>query len=233
MPDTSKPTRSTPKAEATQTRILDSALDLFRRRGYDQATMRDIAAEAGVSLGSAYYYFESKADLVMAFYERASIEMGEPIVAAMAGGGSLEERLHGIMAAKFAYFLPNRAFLGALFRYAADPQDRLSPFSVETRHIRERDQGYFQQALEASKVDAPKDLAPHLPKLLWLYQMGLILYWIYDRSPEQHRTRALLAKSLAFVVSGLKLASFPLLRPLRKKIVELLLIAEGEEESHA
>ena len=67
MPDTTKPTRSTAKAEATQTRILDSALDLFRRRGYDQATMRDIAAEAGVSLGSAYYYFESKADLVMAF----------------------------------------------------------------------------------------------------------------------------------------------------------------------
>ena len=66
-----KQTRSTAKAEATQTRILDVALDLFRRHGFDQTTMREIAAQAEVSLGSAYYYFDSKEDLVMAFYDRA------------------------------------------------------------------------------------------------------------------------------------------------------------------
>ena len=60
--------KSTKKAEATSARILDVALDLFRRGGFEQTTMRGIAAEAGVSLGSAYYYFESKEHLVMAFY---------------------------------------------------------------------------------------------------------------------------------------------------------------------
>lgn len=62
-----KTVRTTEKAEATRTRILDAALDLFRSQGFDQTTMREIAAEAGVALGSAYYYFESKDALVMAF----------------------------------------------------------------------------------------------------------------------------------------------------------------------
>ena len=106
----------TKKAEATSARILDVALDLFRRRGFEQTTMRGIAAEAGVSLGSAYYYFESKEDLVMAFYERAIEAMAPRMEAALAGATSFEERIAAIMAVKFEYFQSNRSFLGALFR---------------------------------------------------------------------------------------------------------------------
>jgi hypothetical protein len=80
---------------------------------------------------------------------------------------------------------------------------------------------------ESRDVRAPKELAPHLPKLLWLYQMGLILYWIYDRSPGQRQTRMLRKKSLALLVTGLKLSGFALLKPLRSKIVDLILLAEG------
>ena len=72
------------------------------------------------------------------------------------------------------------------------------------------------------------NLAPHLPKLLWLYQMGLILFWIYDRSKSQRRTHQLREKSLGLLVTALKLARFPLLRPLRRKVVELVLAAEGD-----
>ena len=222
-------TTSTKKAEATRARIVDVALDLFRRQGFEQTTMRGIAAEAGVSLGSAYYYFESKEDLVMAFYERAIEAMTPRMEAALAGADSFEGRIAAIMNVKFEYFRPNRSFLGALFRHAADPQNRLSPFSDATRQIRERDQVYFTRAIEAKsgEVRVPEDLAPYLPQMLWLYQMGLILFWIYDRSPNQRRTQQLLEKSLALMVSGLKVARFALLKPLRLKIVELIVLAEG------
>jgi AcrR family transcriptional regulator len=226
---TSQMTTSTTKAEATRARIVDVALDLFRRQGFEQTTMRGIAAEAGVSLGSAYYYFESKEDLVMAFYERAIEAMTPRMEAALAGAVSFEGRIAAIMNVKFEYFRPNRSFLGALFRHAADPQNRLSPFSDATRQIRERDQVYFTRAIEAKsgEVRVPEDLAPYLPQMLWLYQMGLILFWIYDRSPDQRRTQQLLEKSLALMVSGLKVARFALLKPLRLKIVELIVLAEG------
>ena len=216
------------KSEVTRTRILDVALDLFRSRGFEETTMRIIAAEAGVSLGSAYYYFQSKEDLVMAFYERASEAMAPRLEAALAATASFEERLAALMAVKFEYFQPSRTFLGALLRHAADPRNRLSPFSKATRHIRERDQMYFAGAIAASRdVQAPDDLTPHLPVLLWLYQMGLILYWIYDRSPGQRQTRSLREKSLSLLVSGLKMSRFALLKPFRSKIVDLIVLAEG------
>jgi AcrR family transcriptional regulator len=216
------------KSEATCARILDVALDLFRSRGFEETTMRGIAAAAGVSLGSAYYYFRSKEDLVMAFYERAIEAMAPRMEAVLAGTGSFEERVAALMAVKFEYFQPSRTFLGALLRHAADPRDRLSPFSKATRHIRERDQMYFARAIAESRdVRAPDELAPHLPTLLWLYQMGLILFWIYDRSPGQRQTRMLREKSLALLVSGLKMSRFALLKPLRSKIVDLIVLAEG------
>jgi AcrR family transcriptional regulator len=226
-------TTLTKKAEATRSRILEVALDLFRREGFEQTTMRAIAAEARVSLGSAYYYFETKEDLVMAFYDQAMEAMVPKMEAALTGAGGFQERIAAVMAVKFEYFKPNRAFLGALFRHAADPQNRLSPFSEATRHIRERDQMYFARAIAAKPIDVkvPGDLAPLLPKSLWLYQMGLILYWTYDRSPGQRSTRALREKSLALLVSCLKLASFAIAKPLRSKVVELIELVERQDES--
>ena len=62
------------KAARTRSAIIDAALRLFRERGYDATTMRAIAAEAGVSVGNAYYYFESKEQLVQGFYDRAQVD---------------------------------------------------------------------------------------------------------------------------------------------------------------
>ncbi|MGD0098512.1 MAG: TetR family transcriptional regulator [Terracidiphilus sp.] len=224
--------RPTSKSEATRARILDAALDLFRLQGFEPTTMRAIAARAGVSLGSAYYYFESKEDLVMAYYERAMEAMTPRMEAALAERAGIktgfEERVAAIMAVKFDYFRPNRAFLGALLRHAADPENHLSPFSSSTLHIRECDQAYFARAVAESRdVRAPEEFVVHLPRLLWLYQMGLILYWIYDRSPGQQQTRLLLEKSLTLITGLLRLARFALLKPLRSKIVELMVLAEG------
>jgi AcrR family transcriptional regulator len=190
--------------------------------------MREIAQEAGVALGSAYYYFASKEALVMAFYEHASEEMSARIETRLGAAKSLQSRLKAILDVKFEYFAPNRLFLGALARHAADPHNPLSPFSDETAHIRRLDLQRFADALRGSRITMPKDLEPYLPNLIWLYQMGLILFWISDRSPDQIRTRQLRDKSLSLLVTALKVAGFPLLRPLRKKIVELLATVEAE-----
>ncbi|HEV2689289.1 MAG TPA: TetR family transcriptional regulator [Bryobacteraceae bacterium] len=214
--------RSTPKAEETRGRILNAALSLFRERGFDQTTMRDIARAANVAIGAAYYYFESKEALVMSFYGEASQSMHEQIEQALGRKTDLKARLRAVIDVKFEYFGPNRKFLGALLRHAADPEHPLSPFSAETREIRERDMQHFSEALEGSNLRLPEDLAPHLPELLWLYQMGLILFWIYDRSPAQARTERLVDKSLGIVTGMLKLVKSPFLRPVRRIAVELL-----------
>jgi hypothetical protein len=81
---------------------------------------------------------------------------------------------------------------------------------------------HFSEALDGSNLRLPEDLRPHLPKLLWLSQMGLILFWIYDRSENQVRTERLADKSLGIVASLLKLSKSPFLRPVRRTAIELL-----------
>src|SRR4051812_2794670 len=92
------------KAEETRLRILQSALELFRRQGFDRTTIREIANEADVAVGLGYYYFASKEAMVMAFYELASREMAPMLAEALAGPGRLESRLRALIEIKFRYF---------------------------------------------------------------------------------------------------------------------------------
>lgn len=219
--------RPTTKSDETRARILAAAMELFRRGGFEETTMREIAEEAGVATGAAYYYFDSKDAIVLAFYSQAQNDM-EPLLAeALAGPGGLERRLRALLDVKLKYFEQNRRLLGTLAAHA-DPEHPLSPFSDRTREIRERDMQYFERALSASRLRIPGDLRPLLPRIMWMYQMGLVLFWIFDRSANQVRTMALMDKSLAIVVRLIQLSAFPLLRPVRRSIVQLLTAMSGE-----
>ncbi|HEU4952484.1 MAG TPA: TetR family transcriptional regulator [Holophagaceae bacterium] len=223
-----------PKAEATRARILHEALARFREKGFDATTMRDIAQAAGMSLGATYYHFESKEALVMAFYEESQEALQDRIPEAMAAHRDLASRVREVIRLRFEQFQPYRAMLGALFRNAADPQHPLSPFSPATKGIRDRAIAHFEEAVRGGDVKVPKDLQPHLPRLLWMYQMGLILFWIHDRSEGQARTWTLLDKSLPLIVSALKLARLPLMGPVRGAAIDLLTtVLEPEPASPA
>jgi len=214
--------RPTPRAEDTRRKIYEAAMAMFREKGFEQTTMRDIAAKAGVALGGAYYYFSSKEAIVLTFYGEMQQDSHESILQAMSGHKKLKDRIRCIMEKRFELLEPNRKFCDALFRHAPDSKDPLSPFSEETRPIRERAIEHFRIAAEGGDVKVPADLKPHLPYLLWLYQMGMILFWLYDRSPGQQRTEKLMEKSLGLLVNLLRLSGLPLMKPLRKTALELV-----------
>jgi hypothetical protein len=52
--------------------------------------------------------------------------------------------------------------------------------------------------------------------------MALIMFWLYDRSNNQERTRRLMDKSLGLLVNLLRLSALPLTKPLRKAVLELV-----------
>lgn len=212
--------------KATKEKILEAALDLFREQGFDGTSMRDIANRAGVATGLAYYYFESKDAIVLAYYDRAYTELG-PILEKAQTGKKLDARLEAFITAKFSYFSPNRRFLGALMGHAADPTSPLSPFGEPSKPIRDADIAHFERALAETGTTVSTDLASALPKLLWMYQMSLILFWMYDRSEHQERTTRLLQASLKMVVLLIKIAALPLMKPARKAVLELVHIVES------
>ena len=228
QPASKTSSKATPKAEETGLRILDAALELFRHEGFESSTMREIAQKAGVATGAAYYYYPSKDAIVMDFYRRSCAEMQPKIEAALQGVGGLEARLRELIAIKLEQFAPNRGVLRALLRNGADPTHPLSPFNAATKEIREIDIAWFGRILEDCGVRIPRDLAPQLPGLLWFYQMGVILFWVIDNSPQQERTTRLLALSSKAVTALVRLSSLPFMRPVRKTALQLIEIVKEE-----
>ena len=220
-----KSATQTEKGELTRNTILERALQSFRDKGFEATTMRDVANQAGVALGD---YFDSKDAIVMGFYERSQQHLAPLLDQALSSAKGLHDLLRAVIQVKLEYFAADRKLMGALSAHI-DPHHPLSPFSEETRCIRDQDIGFFSRAVEGGKVRVPGDLKVHLPRVLWLYQMGLILFWVYDSSPKQVRTMKLFDKSLAIVVALIKLSSFPLLRPVRQLATGLLEIAYGED----
>jgi AcrR family transcriptional regulator len=221
--------KTTPKAEETGLRILESALALFREEGYDAATMRDIAQKAGVATGAAYYYYPSKDAIVMDFYQRSCAEMQPKIGTALENVAGLENRLRELIRVKIAYFAPNRGVLRALLRNGADPKYPLSPFSVQTKQIRDTDLAWFQRILVDCGMRIPRDLEPQLPGVLWFFQMGMIFFWVIDESPDQARTARLLDLATKSVATLVRLSTLPLMRPVRKTVLQLIEVVTGEK----
>ena len=60
-----------------RTQILDAALICFAKRGFHQASMHDISAEAGISVGLIYRYFENKDAVISAMADRHKKEIHE------------------------------------------------------------------------------------------------------------------------------------------------------------
>ncbi|HEX8272180.1 MAG TPA: TetR family transcriptional regulator [Longimicrobiaceae bacterium] len=213
----------TPRGEQTRALILDTALELFRERGYEDTTMRAIAERAGVAVGNAYYYFRSKEQLVQTFYARTHEEHLAASAEALRAGGTFRERLLGVMRTKVDTIEPYHAFAGVLFRSAADPESPLNPFSDESRPVRAEATELFAEVVRgAEDRKLPADLAAELPELLWTYHMGIILFWIHDRSPGRRRTRRLVERTVDLVDRLVGIAGMAVMRPLRKAVLRLL-----------
>jgi AcrR family transcriptional regulator len=226
MTNTAIKPRVTSRAEDTRKKIYEAAMELFREKGFEETTMRDIAAKAGVALGGTYYYYSSKDAIVLAFYHEMQETSTSLVTDGLANKKKLKERIRAVLDQRLKLLAPNRKFCAALFRHAPDGADPLSPFSDETRLIREAAVEQMRVALEGGDLKVPADLKPRLPYLLWLYQMALIMFWLYDRSPNQERTEKLIEKSLGLLVNLLRISALPLMKPLRKAALDLVETAQ-------
>ena len=207
-------------SEETRRQILDTALALFRERGFDATTIRDIATGAGLSLGAAYYYFHSKEALVGAYYDYIQDEHASRARAAFARGGTLKARLRAALHTKIDVMQNDRRLLRALFRYGGEPDHPLSWFGPATRQQRLGSVAVFEEALAGERL--PDDVRDAAPTLLWTLHMGVLLYFLYDDSPSQRRTRKLIDAAVDFTIDAKRIVTFPMLRPVRRRVITIL-----------
>ncbi len=217
-----KQTSKTGKGDQTKALILETALEMFRERGYEETTMRAIAQKANVSLGNAYYYFRSKEYLIQAFYERLHESHLAVALPALEKEKTLKARLLAVVRTKIETMEPYHQFAGVLFKTAAHPQSPLNPFADETDPLRRASIQLFDLVLAGTKARIPNDLRAELPYLLWVYHMGIVLFWIHDSSPKHRRTYRLINHTVDLLDKLIHLASNPFMRPLRKQALRLV-----------
>jgi AcrR family transcriptional regulator len=213
-------TETISRSETTRGQILDTAIGLFRKDGFDETTMREVAREAGVALGLAYHYFPSKEALVMAYYERVQREHRIVAQDKLAATSSTRDRLAMLLHTKLDILKDDRKLLGALFRYTGNPAHPLSFLGRATAPLRADCMSLFAEALEPERLS--DDLRELVPLAMWSLHMGVLLYFLYDSSPSLKRTRKLVDGSVDLTVAFLKLAKLPLLRPARRRVMGLL-----------
>ncbi len=215
--------RMTPKSIRTRQKILDVALLLFVEKGYDKATMRQIAVQANMAPGSIYHHFPTKEHIVQTFYDMIHEEHAQACVGILRNEIKLEHRLREVVRKKIELAEPFKKISCVLFRVASDPQNPLSPFSAQSSPTRDKSLVLFRQLVAGSSAKLPADVDILLADYLWLYQMGIILYWIHDTSENSRKTFRLIDRTVKLVQTLVEISSIPLIAPFRKKFTKLML----------
>lgn len=197
------------KSEQTRQLVADVALRMFRDVGFEKTTMRAIAAEAGVSVGNAYYYFASKDELVQELYVQVQAEHAAKAADATNRIKDLSGRLKATLHAGLDVMAPYHQFGADFIATAIRPASPVNPFAGDSTAAREASLAIFRNAVEGASPAAPKKLRADLPELLWLGYMGVALFWVYDTSEGQRRTRKLVDGAVPLIARGLLLAKIP------------------------
>lgn len=88
--------------------LLQAAIDVFSQRGYQGATMEEIARRAGVAKGTPYLHFSDKADLFYAVFERWMAEAIKASELAVAQAATATERLMALALSAVEYVEKHR-----------------------------------------------------------------------------------------------------------------------------
>ena len=210
------------KSERTRAHIREIALRSFRERGYDATTIRLIAQEAGVSVGTTNYHFASKNDLVQELYldvQQAHRDAVQPLLETT---DDLVDRLGIVYRAGLDQLTPYHRFAPEFLSAAVSPRSPINPLSEESAPALAIVEGLFREAVDVPKSPLPEEFRAALPHALVLGHLLLALFWVDDRSPGQERTRRLLERGLRLLRLALPLTKVPLLRAPLRELLDLV-----------
>lgn len=185
-----RPRGQTAQGAAARQRLYDIAIALITRQGYETTTLRDVAKEAGVSVGLLYRYFPSKRAVVLELYDELSAEYARR--ASAMRPGRWRDRFVFALKTSLEVLGPHRNALRALIPVLVGGPDE-GLFADSTAFSRVRVQRVFEEVV-AGSTDAPAQrLAGAVSRVLYLVHLSVLLWWLLDRSAKQRATAALVA----------------------------------------
>ena len=210
------------KSERTRALIRDTALRSFRERGYDATTIRLIAHEAGISVGTTNYHFASKNDLVQELYLEVQEAHRDAVTPLLATTDDLVDRLALVFRTGLAELEPYHRFAPEFLSAAMSPRSAVNPLAEASTPSRDIVVGLFREAVSGAKRVLPAEFEDALPDALLVAHLLLALFWVYDTSPDRQRTRRLLAGGLRLLRLSLPLLRVRVLRAPLRELLDLV-----------
>ena len=198
---TSETLRDRRKAETRQ-RIQDAARRLIAENGFEATTMRDLAREAGVGVGTIALHFQDKTSLLFSSFFDDIGEVSRRAVDEAPRDAPLREQFRHMVRTMYGYYGEHTLFLRSVVKEAL----------FATGEWKDRFDGQLMEVVGkvAALVEARKDTgevrpevsAPDLAMVCWsLYAAGLIDGLNRDRFDVQGQVDAVMAR-LDVVLGG-------------------------------
>ena len=204
-----RPPGQTAQGAAARQRLYDIAIKRMAEHGYQSTTLRDVAKEAGVSVGLLYRYFPNKRAVIIALYDELSLEYARQ--AQEMPRGKWRDRFLFALNTSLQVLEPHRVALRALIPVlVGDPEEGV--FAESAAFSRVRVQGAFEAAVTGSSDAPPPVVAAAMGRLLYLAHLGVLLWWLLDKSPKQRATTALVVLAQQMLPSAALSLRLPSIR---------------------
>ncbi len=191
---------TTQAKEDTRKRILGAARRLFAERGFASTATRDLAAAAGIAVGTLFNYFPNKEALAMSLVVEALDRGTLGFRARRRGEESLEEDLFAFVSAGLRELEPYRSFLGEVVETALSPFGR-SAVGREGEEVRVDHLETVAGVLREHGMNGA--LGAVSIHLYWTLYLGVLAFWSKDDSPNQEDTLVVLDQSLRLFVASI------------------------------
>jgi len=123
--------------EERRSQVLASALAVFSQKGFHASNVSDVAAHAGVSQGTIYWYFDSKEELFDAAIMEYFADFGTEMISALEGGGTASEKLRVLAKNMDRFVAEAQQVLVAFLSYWASGQGQQKSAQLWIEVLRE------------------------------------------------------------------------------------------------
>ncbi len=191
--------------------LIRAAVLVIQELGYEAASLRQISLKAGLSEPVVYSYFTNKANIIYSYLVE-SVRSALVEVAKIANLNKLNfvEQVEVLMGAHLDFLKKDRAFMQEIFPLVfmtglSPAQEALGPsrklFSTYVRQC-------LDEAVQCKEVVEPP-FADIIVPLFWDFHVGILHYWIHDKSEDQLATAEVLQKSMAVIREVLRSELLP------------------------
>ncbi|MDP6341935.1 MAG: TetR/AcrR family transcriptional regulator [Alphaproteobacteria bacterium] len=152
--------------------LLEAAAKRFMRNGFAAASMREIAADAGMQAGSIYYHFPSKTELLVAVHEEGMRRIRDAVTEALSGTREPWQRLEEACVAHLNVLLGGGDFFNAVMREMPSGDD---PSRRQVTRLRDEYEAIFDRLLD--DLGLPAGVDRHTLRLMLLGAMNWSHTW--------------------------------------------------------